>query len=179
MIGFPLVYGDFNNWTPQRMYTIEELCYIMDSEKPDIIKNLKRSNFIRENVDKVDDMNEKERSYYSEQVYGLMSKYHRMKNWRKLLGSSLRYKKPFLANAEALLLGSEEVNIAKMDEELYPSDSESDFGSNSELQSSIREVSNSESSMSEHSDAESSNSESSDSIARINKKAKAEQEKQK
>ena len=55
-----------------------------------------------------------------------------MKNWRKLLGSSLRYKKPYLANAEALLFGKDDVNIAKMDDELYPSDSESDFGSNSE-----------------------------------------------
>ena len=98
---------------------------------------------MRDEVQKVEDMNDRERTYYAENMYGLMSKYHRMKNWRKLLGSSLRYKKPFLANAEALLLGNEEVNIAKMDEELYPSDSESDFGSNSELQSSIREQSSS------------------------------------
>ena len=101
----------------------------MDSDKPDIIKQLKRSRQIRDSVVTVDDMNEKEKSYYSEHVSGLMNKYRRMKNWRKLLGSSLRYKRPFLANAEALLIGNEEVNIAKMDEELYPSDSESDFGS--------------------------------------------------
>ena len=150
------------------MYTIEELCYIMDSEKPDIIKNLKRSNFVRESVEKVEDMNDKERAYYNENMYGLLSKYHRMKNWRKLLGSSLRYKRPFLANAEALLIGNDEVNIAKMDEELYPSDSESDFGSNSELQSSIRESSNSDSS----SDSDD-GSNSSSSIKRINKEAKA------
>lgn len=50
LIGFPLIYGEFNNWVPQRMYTIEELCYIMDSEKPDIIKNLRRSNYVREEV---------------------------------------------------------------------------------------------------------------------------------
>ena len=115
------------------MYTIEELCFIMDSEKPDIIKNLKRSNYRREEVEKVDEMNEKERIFYNEHMYGILSKYHRMKNWRKLLGSSLRYKRPYLANAEALLIGNQDVNIAKMDEELYPSDSESDFGSNSEL----------------------------------------------
>ena len=159
MIGFPLVYGEFNNWIPQRMYTIEELCFIMDTNKPDIIKNLRRSNFVRENIDKVEDMNEKERAHYSEHMYGLLSKYHRMKNWRKLLGSCLRYKKPYLANAEALLIGNEEVNIAKMDEELYPSDSESDFGSNSEIQSSIREYTssdNSGSSSSSDSDSDSS-----------------------
>lgn len=117
----------------------------MDSEKPDIIKNLKRTKFIRETVMSVDDMNDKEKAYYRDHLHGLMSKYHRMKNWRKLLGSSLRYKRPFLANAEALLIGNEEVNIAKMDEELYPSDSESDFGSNSEIQSSINEESSSSS----------------------------------
>ena len=72
-----------------------------------------------------------------------------MKNWRKLLGSSLRYKKPYLANAEALLFGKDDVNIAKMDDELYPSDSESDFGSNSEEKSTVGELelSNTESSL--------------------------------
>ena len=70
-----------------------------------------------------------EKEHYDDRIQGLMTRYHRMKNWRKLLGSSLRYKRPFLGNAEALLIGNEDVNIAKMDEELYPSDSESDFGS--------------------------------------------------
>ena len=37
-IGFPHIYGDFNNWKPRRMYTIEEFCYIMDTKKPDIAK---------------------------------------------------------------------------------------------------------------------------------------------
>lgn len=65
-----------------------------------------------------------------------MNKYHKLKNWRKLLGIHARYKKPFLANAEALLLNSNKpVNIAKMDEELAPSDSESDFGTASESDS--------------------------------------------
>ena len=111
------------------MYTVEELCYIMDDQKPDIIAQLKKGNFCSEMVEKVEDMTERERAYYDERMQGRLAKYHRMKNWRKLLGSSLRYKRPFLANAEALLIGNEEVNIAKMDEELYPSDSESDFGS--------------------------------------------------
>ena len=105
---------------------------MMDSEKPDIIKRLKQSGFIRESVVGISDLNTEEKALYQEHLFRLMSKYHRMKNWRKLLGSSLRYKRPFLANAEALLIGNEEVNIAKMDEELYPSDSESDLGSNSE-----------------------------------------------
>jgi len=66
----------------------------------------------------------------------LMNKYHKMKNWRKLLGIHGRYKRPFLANAEALLMSNDKsVNIAKMDENLAPSDSESDFGSASESDS--------------------------------------------
>lgn len=108
------------------MYTIEEFCYIMDSKKPDIIKNLKRGNFIGDMVNSVQDMNEKERNLYDDRMQGLLGRYSKMKNWRKLLGSTLRYKRPFLANAEALLMGQTDVNIAKMDEELYPSDSESD-----------------------------------------------------
>lgn len=111
----------------------------MDSDKPDIIKNLKRTSLIRDTVMSVDEMNDKEKIHHRDQLHGLMAKYHRMKNWRKLLGSSLRYKRPFLANAEALLIGNEKVNIAKMDEELYPSDSESDFGSNSDAQSSFND----------------------------------------
>lgn len=71
---------------------------------------------------------------------GLMSKYNRIKNWRKLLGSTLRYKKPFLANSEALAVGNDNINIAKIDEELYPSDSESDFGSNSDSEESQSQV---------------------------------------
>ena len=69
-----------------------------------------------------------------------MSKYNRIKNWRKLLGSTLRYKKPFLANSEALAVGNDNINIAKIDEELYPSDSESDFGSNSDSEESQSQV---------------------------------------
>ena len=134
MIGFPQVYGEWNNWKPQRMYTIEEFCYIMDQQKPDIMKNLKRGNLIRENVNSVNELNETERKRYDERMKGMLVKYSKMKNWRKLLGSTLRYKRPFLANAEALLLGHTDVNIAKMDEELYPSDSESDNDSVSDSQ---------------------------------------------
>ena len=87
---------------------------------------------MREEVTSPDQLNEKERARYDENMKILMNKYHKMKNWRKLLGLHSRYKRPFLANAEALLMGSEGVNIAKMDEELAPSDSESDFGSASD-----------------------------------------------
>ena len=135
MIGFPYIYGDHSNWKPQRMYTIEEFCYIMDKNRPNILQNLKKGNFVREEVTDPDQMNNKERARYDENMKTLMNKYHKMKNWRKLLGINCRYKRPFLANAEALLIGSEGVNIAKMDEELAPSDSESDFGSASDSDS--------------------------------------------
>ena len=132
LVGYPQIYGEFNNWKPQRMYTVEELCYIMDAQRPDVLSDLKKGNFVSEMVERVEDLSEKERALYDERIKALMTKYSRMKNWRKLLGSSLRYKTPFLANAEALLLAHEDVNIAKMAEELYPSDSESDFGSGSD-----------------------------------------------
>ncbi len=109
------------------MYTVEELCYIMDQSKPNILKNLQKGNYIRESVQSVHDMTEKERELYDDHMKSLMAKYNRIKNWRKILGSTLRYKKPFLANSEALTLGNN-INITKIDEELYPSDSESDFG---------------------------------------------------
>lgn len=116
------------------MFTIEEFCYIIDETKPDIIKNLKKGNFVNEMVNTVKDMNDQEKKLYNDHMKGLMSKYNRIKNWRKTLGSTLRYKKPFLANSEALAVGND-INIAKIDEELYPSDSESDFGSNSDSDS--------------------------------------------
>ena len=90
---------------------------------------------MREEVTCTEELNEKEKARYDENMKTLMNKYHKMKNWRKLLGIHCRYKKPFLANAEALIMGREDVNIAKMDEELAPSDSESDFGSASESNS--------------------------------------------
>ena len=77
-------------------------------------------------AESVKDLNETEKLLYDDRMKGLLGKYSKMKNWRKLLGSTLRYKRPFLVNAEALLLGHTDVNISKMDEELYPSDSESD-----------------------------------------------------
>lgn len=105
------------------MYTIEELCYILDSQKPDIIANLKKANYMSPNVQTPADMNPKERAMYDDRILGIMERYNRMKNWRKLLGSTLKYKAPFLANAEALLMQKPDANISKMDEGLYPSDS--------------------------------------------------------
>ena len=118
------------------MYTIEEFCYIMDQKKPDIMTEMKKGNYVDQNVTTPDQMNSKERAVYDERTKTLMNKYHKMKNWRKLLGINSRYKKPYLANAEALLLSNgKNVNIAKMDEELAPSDSESDYNSASESDS--------------------------------------------
>ena len=117
------------------MYTIEEFCFIMDKKKPDILGNLKQGRFVGENINTRDEMNEKEKGHYDDRMKTLMNKYHKIKNWRKVLGTNARYKKPFLANAEALLMDNRSVNLAKMDEELAPSDSESDFGSASESNS--------------------------------------------
>ena len=89
------------------MYTVEELCYIMDEQKPDIMKNLKRSKYIHEAAQTRKDLNEEELVHYNEHMKGLMGKYSKMKNWRKILGSSLKYKRPFLANGEALLMGNQ------------------------------------------------------------------------
>ena len=50
VVGYPQIYGEFNNWKPQRMYTVEELCYIMDEQKPDIIAQLKNGNYCGEMV---------------------------------------------------------------------------------------------------------------------------------
>ena len=86
MIGYPQIYGEWNNWKPQRMYTIEELCYILDSQKPDLIKNLKRGNYVNPLAETVKDLSEKEKQLYDERMHGLLSKYSRIKNWRKLLG---------------------------------------------------------------------------------------------
>lgn len=84
-----------------------------------------------EMVQTTEDMNPKELLMYKDRVRGLLEKYSRINNWRKLLGKSLRYKSPFLANAEVLLMKNNKLNISKMDEELYPSDSASDFGGGS------------------------------------------------
>ena len=67
---------------------------------------MKRSNLIGKNVEKVDDMNKEERGLYDEKMKYLLSKYSRMKNWRKLLGTAIKYTRPFLGNAEALVLNN-------------------------------------------------------------------------
>ena len=58
LIGYPQIYGEFNNWKPQRMYTIEELCYIVDAQRPDVLKDLKKANFVSEMVERVEDLSE-------------------------------------------------------------------------------------------------------------------------
>ena len=86
------------------MYTIEELCYLVDKDRPNIISDLKKAKFISPMVEKVADMNDREKRRYYDKKKSLFTKYSKIKNWRKNLGSNLRYKKPFLANSEALLL---------------------------------------------------------------------------
>ena len=81
------------------MFTIEEFCYIMDDEKPDIIKELKKRRKVREKVEKEAEMNEMEKKIFNEHLVGLLGKYRKMKNWRKLLGTKLMFKRPYLANA--------------------------------------------------------------------------------
>ena len=68
------------------MYTMEEFCYIMDSKKPDILDQLQKGNFINESVKTVDDMTAPEKKVYHGRTKGQLYKYHKMKNWRKLLG---------------------------------------------------------------------------------------------
>ncbi len=109
------------------MYTIEELCYLIDQLKPDILKNLKKGNFISQMAETVKDLNVTERALYDDHMNGMMSKYSKTKNWRKLLGSNLQYKRPFLVNSEAITLENDQINLVKLSEQLYPSDSESDY----------------------------------------------------
>ena len=49
----------------------------------------------------------------------MIKKYNTMKKWRKLLGKTLRFEKPFLANPEALLIGNAQDDVKLLDE-LYP-----------------------------------------------------------
>ena len=37
-LGAPYIYGNWHNWRPQKMYTIEELCFMVDKSKPNMIK---------------------------------------------------------------------------------------------------------------------------------------------
>ena len=73
--GFPLAYGEWNNWRPQRMYTIEEFCHLMDDDKPDIIGQLKKQKLVRKYCNDVSEMDEVERGYYNEKMYRLMKGY--------------------------------------------------------------------------------------------------------
>ena len=62
------------------------------------------------------DLNVTERALYDDHMNGVMSKYSKIKNWRKLLGSNLRYKRPFLANSEAIALENNDINLVKLSE---------------------------------------------------------------
>ena len=117
--GYPYIYGEWNNFKPQRMYTVEELCYMLDKEKTDVIEFLKKFNLVNQMVQKPEDMNEKELGFYNSKLMESMKRYKIMKKWRQILAQALRYEKPFLANPEALLVANPNEDIKLLDE-LYP-----------------------------------------------------------
>ena len=45
--GFPLAYGDWNNWRPQRMFSLEEFCHLMDPGRFDVLAQLKKQKLVR------------------------------------------------------------------------------------------------------------------------------------
>jgi hypothetical protein len=60
----PLIYGQFTNWQPKTMFSLEEYCQTIDSEAYDVIEQMQYDEKCRKEVKTVNDMNDEELAEY-------------------------------------------------------------------------------------------------------------------
>ena len=99
--------------------TIEELCYVLDDEKIDVLEFLKNVNLCESDRTGPEQMGARELLMYNSKLLKEMKKYNTIRKWRKILGHNLKYRKPFLANPEALLTGNRFEDLKLLDE-IFP-----------------------------------------------------------
>lgn len=61
--GVPLIAGSFSNWEAREMIPIVDYCEAIDANKPNPLQVLKKQGRIKEEIEREEDLNEKERGY--------------------------------------------------------------------------------------------------------------------
>ena len=83
------------------MYRVEDLCFLLDKNKPDLVKEMWKRHKVRKEVETPDQMNEKEKIIYL-QAYNKYTRqnYATRKAWRKCLADSTFFKEPALVDLD-------------------------------------------------------------------------------
>ena len=63
-LSHPLIYGQFTNWKPRRMFEIREFCDRINNYKPNIFAQCQRDYKIREECETIEDLEPEEFEYY-------------------------------------------------------------------------------------------------------------------
>ena len=61
----PIIYGNFNNWRGQKMYRVEDLCYILDRHGVNILDRVKTNRACRQECKTTEDLNNEEKIHYA------------------------------------------------------------------------------------------------------------------
>ena len=59
--GAPLIAGSFSNWEAREMIPIIEYCEAIDANKPDPLSVLKKQGKIKDEIEKEEELNEKQK----------------------------------------------------------------------------------------------------------------------
>mmetsp|Transcript_33921 Transcript_33921/g.52236 ORF Transcript_33921/g.52236 Transcript_33921/m.52236 type:complete len:183 (+) Transcript_33921:179-727(+) len=94
----PMIFGEFTNWRPKRMFDIKEFCDRIDLDKPDFFKKMQDSDLLDGDVKTVDDLKPKEREEYDLEVEAHYEKYG--EKWKEVVKEFMKYQKPNLVNAD-------------------------------------------------------------------------------
>lgn len=65
---FPLIYGEFTNWKPKRMFEIKEFCDRVDQQKPDIYELCKGKELFHAASEGLDDLSKLELETYQQEI---------------------------------------------------------------------------------------------------------------
>ena len=93
----PLIYGQFTNWEPKRMFDMREFCERINQDKPDIFEMCRTKKLIDEDVRSVEKLNEEDRISYEREVRFYYNSYRKI--WKDIVQKYMKYKKPHLVNA--------------------------------------------------------------------------------
>jgi len=94
----PMIYGQFTNWEPRRMFEIREYCDLVNEDKPDIFEMCKKAKILPSTASTIEHLEAEELIKYQEEVKFYYDSYKIV--WKDIIQKYMKYKKPSLINAE-------------------------------------------------------------------------------
>ena len=79
----PVIYGQFTNWQPRRMFEIREICDALNKDRPNIWELCKTNFMIPDSAKELKDLTEKQRAAYEQEVKFYFDSYFKV--WKDTL----------------------------------------------------------------------------------------------